>query len=125
MTKWHFNAKLYCCCSPEEKLIPGALLSTEKQISGLCGYFNCSFIYFYTYDSPEAEVVTNSVPGNPSLRNQRHMSESSYQGADLSKNRSRHPAFLDMRTVNCKTTTTHTAYWKRTFVSINKKDLED
>lgn len=61
-----FNAKLYCCCSPEGKLIPGALLSTEKQISGLCGYFNCSFIYFYTYNSPEAEVVTVCLEIHPS-----------------------------------------------------------
>lgn len=32
MTKWHFNAKFYCCVS-EEKLMPVALLSTAKQIS--------------------------------------------------------------------------------------------
>lgn len=32
MTKWHFNAKLYCWSSHQENLLPGALLSTEKQI---------------------------------------------------------------------------------------------
>lgn len=53
-------------------------------------YFNCSFIYFCAYVSPEAEVVTNSVRGNPSLRNQRHTSQSSNWGAHLSRNRSRH-----------------------------------
>lgn len=33
MTKWYFNAKLYCWSSHEEKLVPRALLSTEKQIN--------------------------------------------------------------------------------------------
>lgn len=33
MTKWHFNAKLCYCCSPEENLIPASLLSTVKPIN--------------------------------------------------------------------------------------------
>lgn len=109
MPKWHFNAKLCCHCSPEENLIPAFHRKTNQCVT-VCGYFNCSFIYFSTYDSPEAEVVTNSVCGNPSLRNQRHMPESDYWGADPSRNQSRHPAFINMRTMNCETTTTRTAY---------------